>query len=140
MSIKHLVRILNGDRKNKVDSLKGRLRNLENDLTKMMTHINRNQGNNGKGNQKDRKRTDRARSVYTSGGWKISDRETDLNMVNFDDEWMLEFECPNCGNVSHRGVNHSHTRGNQNHTEYGIYLNCRSCGWRSNLLNIRAFR
>ncbi|MFB6216495.1 MAG: hypothetical protein ABEJ72_05955 [Candidatus Aenigmatarchaeota archaeon] len=139
MPLKYLARMLSGNGRSRVDTIEERLRRLENDITRMMARMDVNRKDKSKQGTKEN-RSKKAGSVYTSEGWQVPDSGNGLRTVDFGQEWMLEFECPNCGNVSHRGIDHSHTRRGKGHTRYGIRLNCGNCGWQSDTLNIRALR
>lgn len=140
MPFEYLAKALRGGGKPRLEQLEERLRRLENKLSRRMVSPRSKERGSGEKERSRTKRSAKARSVYTSDGWKIPDSQNELRVKDFGRDWVIEFECPNCGAVSREGVNHWHTKRENGHTKYGVYLDCKSCGWRSDLLNIRAFR
>lgn len=139
MPFEYLAKILSpgGSR---LDRIEDRMRNIENKITKLSMTFH--SGTEGEKKETERKKKKKARSVYTSEGWQIPKERTTkggLMAREFGRDWIIEFECPNCGQISTEGVNHWDTKREDGHTKYGIYLDCKNCGWRSDLLNIRAF-
>ena len=91
------------------------------------------------------KRRDRARTIHSPKGWSFEASKRQGNSSNllktkkFASDWLLEFECPRCGETSSEGVNHWDVRRGGGHIKYEFYLDCKNCGWQSDPINIRAY-
>lgn len=147
MPFKYLAKLIQ-EEPTRVDRLEERMRRMENEISKSMMLPMRDRI--VRRGTEVKRAGERARSVNTSEGWRIPRRhedrrvergkgEDEIRLKEFGKDWVIEFECPRCGAVSQEGINHWNTRKMNGHTKYDLYLNCRNCGWVSDLLNIRAF-
>ncbi len=82
----------------------------------------------------------RARTVHGPDGWYIRERPGEVRSKGFNNNWLIEFDCPRCGRASRKGVNHLWTEFEDDHVNYQVRLTCRYCGWKEDKVNIRGYK
>lgn len=160
MTFQSLKNFLRGG-SSKLDNLEKRIRRIEHELSRMSFRGTNNQREDQSSQvnrqksieEKRRELSRKSDTVHTQEGWKRpktqkiqgqqsqvrEPQKNDLpNKIGAKEKMFLEFECPKCGSLNSRGIQHSHVDEINDHTDYYLHFTCSNCGWESDLVNIRA--